>query len=321
MTQVILQPSANKAARQHYVDTIANPVLLSAHEDRISEAELVEFRGLFPSGRVPMWGVTPGKGGVNVGKWDRASVGDVVLFAAHGQIFGSGTVAAKFHNPELARRLWGVDPDGQTWEYMYALDEIRSLTIPYAEFNRVVRYKENNVIQGFTVLDEARSAACLNHFALWSTRHESEVTEEQLRDALEGLDGPLDTQVKAWARAEQSRARQALLGPAQQGQCRLCGNQYPKELLVAAHKKPRAECTSDEKRDIPAVVMLCCLFGCDALYERGYVSVDQDGGINISPHLAPSVRSMTEGRLLSSTLLTSAERDYFAWHEEHRFRG
>lgn len=268
-----------------------------------------------------MWGVTPGKGGVNVGKWDRAFVGDVVLFAARGQIFGSGTVAAKFHNRELARRLWDVDPDGQTWEFMYALDEVRNLSIPYAEFNRAVGYKENNIPQGFTVMNDERSAGCLDRFALWSSRHESDVTEEQLVDALEGLDGPLDTQVKAWARVEQSRARMALLGRAREGECRLCGRSYPKEFLVAAHKKPRSECSADEKRDIPNIVMLCCLFGCDALYERGYVGVLEDGRIAHSTLLGGGAPfEYVAKRLRASISISSEEGEYFAWHREHCFR-
>lgn len=53
----------------------------------------------------------------------QAAVGDLVLFAAKGRIFGAGTVALKFHNHTLAARLWDFDDKGTTWEYMYALDE------------------------------------------------------------------------------------------------------------------------------------------------------------------------------------------------------
>ena len=53
--------------------------------------------------------------------------------------------------------LWNENEKGETWEYIYFLDELVSHNIPYAHFNRVVPYKENNVIQGFDVLDDQKS--------------------------------------------------------------------------------------------------------------------------------------------------------------------
>jgi hypothetical protein len=72
---------------------------------------------------------------------------------------------------------------------MYSLDEIKSLNISYEEFNEVVGYKSNNIIQGFTVLQSSRSSAFLDHYALRSDRHLEEVTDEEFEEAIEGLDG------------------------------------------------------------------------------------------------------------------------------------
>ena len=172
MARVVLQPSANHAARQHYVDTIQAPVHLHTHRDLLSAADAAQLERAFPGGLAAMWGVTPGVADVNARKYSKASVGDLVLFAAHGAIFGSGVIAVKFRNRDLASQLWGFDQKGQTWEYMYALDEIRSLDIPYVEFNRVVGYEPNNVIQGFTVMNEERSRAFLDFYGFWSERHD-----------------------------------------------------------------------------------------------------------------------------------------------------
>ena len=55
-------------------------------------------------------------------------------------------------------------------------------------------------------------------------------------------------------------------------QCALCGEEFHVDALVTAHKKKRALCTSVERLD-PYIVMPICVFGCDFLYERGYLSV------------------------------------------------
>jgi hypothetical protein len=54
--------------------------------------------------------------------------------------------------------------------------------------------------------------------------------------------------------------------------CAICGKEYDDSALVAAHKKKRSECTENERLD-PYIVMPLCLFGCDYLYENGYIFV------------------------------------------------
>ncbi len=269
-----------------------------------------------------MWGVTPGKNNVNVAKYHKATVGDLVLFAAQGKFFARGTVAAMFQNRPLSVELWGVDPNGLTWEYMYALDEIRTLDLPYADFNRVVGYKPKNIIQGFTVMDEQKSSLFLDQYDFWSDKHEPDITNEQIEEALNGLDGPLDHQVKSWARAEQAKARKLLLGNDIVGRCRLCGRKFGKEFLVAAHKKKRSQCSDEEKRDIANVTMLCCLFGCDAIYEQGYVAVSQSGDVLQSPLLSgdPSAAKHVSHIMQSHIQVSEKESPYFDWHQEHTFR-
>lgn len=317
MAHVVLQPSGNPVAREHYAETIDSPVPLDLHEDLIDPVLMTELRERFPSGLVPMWGVTPGKNDVNVPKYSKALAGDVVLFAADGRIFGCGTIAAKFHNHALAARLWSFDANGRTWEYMYALDEIRSLDIDYITFNRTVGYDDGNIIQGFTVMNEERSDKFLDAFNLWSQQYEADVSDDELNDAVNGLDGPLDRQVKSWARAEQAKARSVHLGGRQSGTCRLCDREFPRQFLVAAHKKKRSQCSDEEKRDIKNVTMLCCLFGCDALYERGLVAVAADGTVLHSDRLVDdsAVGTYVRDVMASRISLNDAERAYFEWHQ------
>lgn len=68
MTKIIQQPAAGAEAREHFRDTIellvsldAQRELLGPHYDALLER--------FPSGSCAMWGVTPGRNSVNVGKY------------------------------------------------------------------------------------------------------------------------------------------------------------------------------------------------------------------------------------------------------------
>ena len=58
-------------------------------------------------------------------------------------------------------------------------------------------------------------------------------------------------------RREQSALRAVLFEDSTETQCALCLKVIPVELMVAAHIKPRSQCTESERLD-PAVVMPMC---------------------------------------------------------------
>ncbi|WP_143546436.1 HNH endonuclease [Rhodococcus sp. 14-2496-1d] len=88
-----------------------------------------------------------------------------------------------------------------------------------------------------------------------------------------------DAAALVWGRIEQRGLRRRLLDGRADAPCGLCGRLLPAALLVAGHIKPRAHCTNQERWDYPNVAMLACLLGCDALFEHGYITVDDSGTI------------------------------------------
>ncbi|MFJ4247553.1 HNH endonuclease [Pseudomonas sp. NPDC089741] len=109
-----------------------------------------------------------------------------------------------------------------------------------------------------------------------------------LASELESLDP--QTSVLTKFRAEQHLIREYLLLRHQDesnsknidsGACMLCKKTLPAKMLVAAHVKPRAKCTHEERADIDNIAMLQCVT-CDALYENGYISIQDNGQIIIS---------------------------------------
>lgn len=74
-------------------------------------------------------------------------------------------------------------------------------------------------------------------------------------------------------RREQGILQDWLFEGKTQETCAICGKKYNVHALVAAHKKKRSECNTSERLD-PNIVMPLCLFGCDYLYEKRLVTID-----------------------------------------------
>ncbi|MDV8071129.1 hypothetical protein R4P64_31920 [Rhodococcus sp. IEGM 1366] len=156
MALVVLQPAGSKESQKHYEDTVANFVALEDFTG-LQSSDFEVLRAAFPAGKLQVWGATPAANGSNVKKHAKLQAGDFVLFAKKNTIFSAGTVRHTFRSEEIAEKLWTRDDDGQTWELMFAIDDVRELNIPVPEINAAVGYKSNNSIQGFTVLDADKS--------------------------------------------------------------------------------------------------------------------------------------------------------------------
>jgi hypothetical protein len=319
MTSVVIQPIGD--ALDHYDRTVRQPVKFGDYGHLIEPTTLSELRRAFPSGEAAMWGVKPGAdNGPNPKQYAKIRVGDTVMFHDKGQFFAVATVACLFRNPALAERLWGRLPDGQTWEYMYAMDEVRSLDLSHAAFNAIVGYTKvpRNVT---TIDDEGKTQALFARLPLESRRFMPSPSEEDYEKAIAELDSDLDVEARVRRRTEQNYLRH-LLFPGVEANCHLCGRCFQIEFLVAAHIKKRAECTDTEKRDARHIVIAACRFGCDELFERGYITVAADGAIDLSPALRGEELAYAREHLAGQTLKTAmrGREDYFGWHRERSYR-
>jgi hypothetical protein len=131
--------------------------------------------------------------------------------------------------------------------------------------------------------------------------------------------GPSDRWELGAVRAEQRFLRDQQL-QLRGSSCSLCGHSFPEQLLVAAHIKPRSACSEKERMDTRNVSILACLFGCDALFELGYVVVGESGVIEAGKPGASQVRDRVEG-LVGRKCRAHDERSrgYFAWHRAVHF--
>ena len=320
MEQVVLQPAADPTAVVNYKNTITNRVSLNRIRPYISTAEFDRLCELYPSKDAAIWGVVPRKNNRNKKRWERIQVGDVVLFSAQKRIFSSGVITFKTHNKSLAKQLWGNDPDGETWEYIYFLDELKTQDIKQEVFNKIAAYSKGNIIRSFEVLGELKSLPILTALALFSPTFFSNVSEKAFEIAVHRLEHtPLDVERTRLERTEQTFLRETLFSNKRIATCCICGEEYPVEFLVAAHTKKRAHCDATEKRDVKNIVAPMCKFGCDDLYEKGYIGVI-DGKVEIlkrTPATAQFLHhlSTVEGKVCSAW--RNETEEYFRWHVSH----
>ncbi|MFD7985473.1 hypothetical protein ACFV4M_19160 [Kitasatospora indigofera] len=324
--RIVMQPAgrSKKDVNQHYLDTIASPVVFDDHTDLLDPDVLLRLKQLFPEGAARMWGVVPGKKEVNVSKVKKMKPGDFVFFSGDKHLYFGGTIALMWRNEALAERLWTTDHNGSTWEYMYAISDTRGFDIPVEEIRRLLDWNPNRNIQGISILDENESGILRAYLTLDpGTAVGPPSDEEDELAAVEALEGPLDAPAVIARRREQAALKRHLL-PGASGECVLCGRTLPRTFLVAAHIKKRAVCTDEEKLDFDNVAMLACTFGCDALYEHGYVTVAEGGAIQVS-HLAsdlPDVGSHIHHNLVGRTVTwwTAAREPYYQWHRTYTFK-
>ncbi len=308
---VILQPCANKDAREHYVDTIENTRSLDSISQFLNDKELDELKEIYPQGQVAIWGVTPSQST----KWERIQAGDITLLAKEGAVFASAVTTYKIHSHALASQLWGFDNKGNTWEYIYFLSEVKNQHIPYKELNKVIPYNENYVIQGFSLLDEEKSINVLKAFDLESETYFPNIDIEELLKELENEDN-LETKSTTTGRKEQKAIRRLMFRNKPTGTCCICNKEYPVKFLWAAHIKKRAKCSLDEKKDLENIAAPMCKFGCDELYEKGYIGV-KDGSVTqikddeLTDNLQSYINSIADN---SCSSWNDNTKHYFDWH-------
>lgn len=93
------------------------------------------------------------------------------------------------------------------------------------------------------------------------------------------------------------------------------------ELLRASHIKPWAQCDSDAERlDVFNGLLLAPHL--DAAFDRGLITVEDDGRVRVSPHMGAEDRAilgLDAPRQIRAR--APAHRPYLAWHRERVFRG
>jgi hypothetical protein len=103
-----------------------------------------------------------------------------------------------------------------------------------------------------------------------------------------------------------------------EGRCAVTGLAVP-ALLRASHIKPWADCFTDAERlDVYNGILLAPQL--DAAFDRGFITVQNDGAIVVSEVLDADARAILSlDKPLRVRGITEGHRSYLPWHREHVF--
>ncbi|WP_254914839.1 HNH endonuclease [Bacillus thuringiensis] len=116
------------------------------------------------------------------------------------------------------------------------------------------------------------------------------------------------------SRIGQSTFKKALLEI--EKKCGLCGV-IDKRLLVASHIKPWSQSNHQERLDVNNGLLLCPNH--DALFDKGYISFDDDGTILISESLDEATKVFLNINETMKVTLNEQQQKYMNWHWENIF--
>ena len=197
-----------------------------------------------------------------------------------------------FRNPEVTINPAYIKNPADTYfskcdfENNVDIDFIRSSIVKYY----ISRESKENSIELSALYDETRK---IEEYAY---EHNLEGTEKT---------------ILAKARVNQGVFRERLLR--KYSKCCLCGADND-ELLIASHIKPWSDSNPSEKVDVNNGLLLCPNH--DHLFDKGFISFDDDGHILISPQLSSNNRvfmNVNNDMFLDMTVET---KEYMRFHRE-----
>ncbi|QDY79019.1 hypothetical protein [Streptomyces qinzhouensis] len=136
--------------KEHYAHSVEAGIDLTVPEyGTLLGSEAEALRALFSQRRAQFWGSTrvASTGHSKNKAIDTMSPGDEVLFLYKRIAFARAKVVLVFRNPALAEKVWGLDPKGKLWEYMYAVDDVEELAVPVPELTKAIGWKKKKFVQ------------------------------------------------------------------------------------------------------------------------------------------------------------------------------
>lgn len=317
---LVLQP-AGSDARKNLERSVLSPVDREEWEPHLAAADIAVLDREHPTGRVPMWGTTAGVRGQMQARWNRMQHGDLVLFLKENAAYLAATVTHKWESAELADRLWApkeTESGPLSWQLMFSFTKPRPVAISYAAMARQAEIEGNLATRSFNVYGSPISGRVASLLNVDERALIRPLTDTSVAELVRTFDA-VDAEVTARRRLEQPYLRDMLM-PGFTDRCALCSREMEVEFLVAAHIKKRSSCTFEEKTDLPAVAMPACRFGCDELFERGFIWVDSIGKIHRSNGLKDKTAKEYWGQHLKGRIVWNWEsrQPSHKYFEAHR---
>lgn len=275
-----------------------------------------------------LWAPLEDKGGHKQPSWetlDEAKPGDVVIHFAKKKVRGISTVTSSSRRAEIRIRDRGqwkdlgreIEVEAQDFDFTLDLEDIpldlrrdsgSGVSTPF--------YSGGKVKQGYLFHVPDQVANFIFSRLNLINPSSAESADVQVQKLFGSFPSGTDKAIAGTFRREQRALRAYLVNGRDILDCGLCGRSLPSSLLVAAHIKPRSICSEKERVD-PNVVMLACVLGCDSLFDKGHLFVDENGLVRATePSQGTSDLDKFTSHLVGkrATAFSEASRGYFAWH-------
>ncbi len=332
--QVLVQPASNPSARQHLDNTIYSPVDVGELIAVDPQAKILMEDAV--DGRVHMWALKPEvnkkKGALQPGqaKILHDSIGNpdeetLVIFVDRGIIVAWGVVGATFVSRPVSQIHWNdaqvETPHGivqAPFEYIYGVRGVERTNMDYAQFIQDIneatgKDRNTRTPMGALLLRGVEADAAASILTETGYVPRGKTTRCQYRG------GAADRAVKGSMREEQPALREHKLGGRPTARCVVCKRVFPARHLRASHYKLRSRCSPEERLDFDHVAGLMCVFGCDAAFEAGDITIRDDRVVvssGVDDALREALRSALHGESLD---LPVESAPYLEWHATHRF--
>jgi 5-methylcytosine-specific restriction endonuclease McrA len=166
--QIFVFPAANAVAQENLGKSIENPIkdrkLFESFEEA-DEGLREKFERIREDGNgFYAWGAQPR--GHASSTWKKMNRGDYVLGYYHKAYHYVSRVLETFHDPTLAKNIWGIDQETQnTWEYMYFLTRPIKINRSTSWVADLLRLNEKSLVyQRFARMGGANREAVLEAF-------------------------------------------------------------------------------------------------------------------------------------------------------------
>lgn len=178
MADIFVFTAGEPAARSHLDDSIKNPVspdIIFNNFEPVYHEQLQTIQkkgeGFFA------WGAVPGL--QNIRRWEAMNTGDYALCVYGNRYRYIARVIGKFNNRRAAEAIWGTDPNGNTWQYMYFLTKPITISILVSDLSQYL----NNGYMGFTKISEQRLQNIINQFKSLDNFIKQKIVNEPLPKA------------------------------------------------------------------------------------------------------------------------------------------
>jgi hypothetical protein len=138
---------------------------------------------------------------------------------------------------------------------------------------------------------------------------------EQFEEALAQDETITDTEKERMVKTRigQSKFKQKLIN--RECKCAICGVSDV-QLLIGSHIKPWSNSTNEERLDAHNGLLLCPNH--DALFDKGYISFDQNGILHISSQIRQTTQTFMNINPTMRIKASSKMKDYLQWHIDHK---